>query len=110
MRVHPDGTLATTFARPSDPVGGVFDPTDIIVDAEGRIFVSDELIHGIQVYDRTGTPLGVIGRSDPNNFTEPVDMARPSALALRGDKLYVIDRGKGVVVYQLPSSTEAVAP
>jgi outer membrane protein assembly factor BamB len=109
-RVRPDGTLATTFARPSDPVGGVFDPTDIAVDPEGRIFISDELLRGVQVYDQSGASLGVLGRSDPNAFTEPVDMTRPTALATEGSRLYVIDRGRGVVVYELPPGDEATAP
>ena len=109
MRVRPDGALRTAFARPSDPVGGIFDPTDIAVDAEGRILVSDELLHGIQVYDASGTPLGMIGRADPNAFVEPMDMARPSALGIDGDLLYVIDRGRGVVVYALPETASRAA-
>lgn len=110
MRVRPDGTLRTAFARPSDPVGGIFDPTDIAVDGEDRILVSDELLHGIQVYDASGAPLGMIGRADPNAFVEPMDMSRPSALAIDGELLWVIDRGRGVVVYKLPGSASAVAP
>jgi hypothetical protein len=107
INVRRDGTLGATFARPSDSKSGVFDATDIAVDASGRIFVADDLLHGIQVYDRNGESLGVIGRSDPNSFTAPTDVQRPSALAVQGDRLYVIDRGRGLLVYQIPATTTA---
>ncbi len=110
VRVNRDGTLGTSFARPSDPVGGVYAPTDIVIDAEGRIYVADELIGGIQVYTAEGEPLGVIGRGDPNSFIEPSELTRPSSLALLGDLLYVIDRGRGVVVFQLPDAATGQTP
>jgi hypothetical protein len=37
-------------------------------------------------------------------------MKHPSALAVQGDKLYVVDRGRGVLVYQLPGPAQATAP
>jgi sugar lactone lactonase YvrE len=102
VRVQRDGSLGGEFARPSLPETGVFTPTDIAIDELGRIYVSDDLLQGVQVYGANGTSLGVIGRSDPNSFSKPADMKHPSALAVQGNKLYVVDRGRGVVVYQLP--------
>ncbi|TAK61282.1 MAG: hypothetical protein EPO22_08480, partial [Dehalococcoidia bacterium] len=113
MRVKPDGTLAGEFARPSDPKAGVFSPTDVVVDGEGRIFVSDDLLQGIQVYAADGSSLGVLGRPDPNSFVEaPPLMTHPSALALDGNKLWAVDRGKGLVVFIIPGipPTAAQAP
>ena len=107
-RVLPDGSMGIEFARPSDPKSGIFTPTDIVVDALGRIFVSDDLLQGIQVYGADGTSLGVIGRSDPNSFSKPAEIKHPAALAVQGDRLYVVDRGRGVLVYQLPPGTPAV--
>ena len=110
MRVKPDGSIAGEFARPGDSKAGVFSPTDVVVDPQGRIFVSDDLLQGIQVYASDGTPLGVIGRTDPNSFTaaEP-QLKHPSALALDGDRLYVVDRGRGIVVYTIPGLPAATA-
>ena len=101
-RVQVDGSISGHFARPGDSTGGVLDPTDIAVDGAGRIFIADELIEGVMVYDAAGKPLGVIGRADPNSFTAKGELNRPSALALDGDRLYVVDRGRGLLVYQLP--------
>ena len=50
----------------------------------------------------------MIGRSDPNSFSKPAEIKHPAALAVQGDKLYVVDRGRGVLVYQLPPGTPAV--
>jgi predicted membrane protein/DNA-binding beta-propeller fold protein YncE len=102
VRVRPDGEPVRTFARPDDPVGGVFRPTDVAVDAQGRIYVADDLIAGVQVYSPEGDPLGLIGRADPNSFLAPADAAHPSGLAIEGNRLYVVDRGRGVLVYELP--------
>jgi predicted membrane protein len=102
VRVQRDGSFGGEFARPSHPTTGVFTPTDIAVDELGRIYVSDDLLQGVQVYGADGASLGVIGRSDPNSFSKPADMKHPSALTVQANKLYVIDRGRGVVVYQLP--------
>ncbi len=110
IRVKPDGSIAGEFARPSDPKAGVFSPTDVVVDGEGRIFVSDDLLQGIQVYAADGTSLGVLGRPDPNSFVSQTPlMAHPSAMALDGDKLWVVDRGRGLVVFSLPGLPPAAA-
>jgi hypothetical protein len=109
VRVQRDGSLGAEFARPSDPTTGVFTPTDIAVDELGRVYVSDDLLQGVQVYSADGASLGVIGRSDPNSFSKPTDMQHPSALTVQGNKLYVIDRGRGVVVYQLPGIPQVTA-
>jgi DNA-binding beta-propeller fold protein YncE len=109
VRVLGDGSLGAEFARPSDPKSGIFTPTDVAVDALGRIFVSDDLLQGIQVYGADGASLGVIGRGDPNSFTAPAEMRHPSALAVQGDKLYVVDRGRAVLVYQLPGLPQVIA-
>ncbi len=54
-----------------------------------------------------------MGRTDPNSFTDgtPI-MTHPSALALDGNKLWVVDRGKGLLVFTIPGlpSTTAQAP
>lgn len=110
IRVKPDGSIAGEFARPSDPKAGVFTPTDVAVDSQGRIFVSDDLLEGIQVYAADGTSLGVLGRPDPNSFINGTPlMTHPSALALDGNKLWVVDRGKGLVVFTLPGLPAASA-
>jgi predicted membrane protein/outer membrane protein assembly factor BamB len=110
IRVNADGNFIGSFARPDDPAGGIFRPTDIAVDSRGLIYVSDDLIGGIQVYGKDGSPLGLIGRVDPNSFTTPSDIKHPSALAIQNDRLYVVDRGRGVVVYQLPGVLAGVLP
>ncbi len=110
IRLERDGTIGGMFARPTDTKSGVFTPTDIAVDGAGRIYISDDLLQGIQVYAADGTSLGVLGRGDPNSFSTPGDMKHPSALAVQGDKLYVIDRGRGLLVYQLPAASPAAAP
>lgn len=102
VRVRPHGEPVRTFARPEDPVGGVFRPTDVAVDANGRIYVADDLIAGVQVYSPDGEPLGLLGRADPNSFLSPSDAEHPSGLAVDGNRLYVVDRGRGVLVYELP--------
>jgi predicted membrane protein len=110
MRVNPDGTFAGDFGRPSDPKGGVFTPTDVVVDGEGRIFVSDDLLQGVQVYASDGTSLGMLGRPDPNSFVDATPiLAHPSAMALDGNKLWVVDRGKGLVVFTIPGVPETTA-
>ncbi|HWQ28066.1 MAG TPA: NHL repeat-containing protein, partial [Dehalococcoidia bacterium] len=102
VRTRPDGGPVGTFARPDDAVGGVFRPTDVAVDGQGRIYVADDLIAGVQVYSPEGEPLGLIGRADPNSFLSPSDARHPSGLAIEGGRLYVVDRGRGVLVYELP--------
>jgi|GEM_PF-27253 len=110
VRVQRDGTVGTGFARPTDEKAAIYDPTDIAVDQYGRTFVSDDLLAGVQVYDKDGTPLGIIGRSDPNSFLKPTEMKRPSALAIQGDRLYVVDRGHSLLVYQIPAPGGGAVP
>ena len=101
-RVGADGRSIARFAGPDDPVGGLLRPTDVAVDGQGRIFVADDLVQGIQVYSPDGSPLGLIGRPDPNSFLEPSTFQHPSSLAIQEDKLYVVDRGRGLLIYQIP--------
>ena len=90
--------------------GGDTTPGRQIMDERGRIYVAEELNGGIQVYTPGGEPLGVIGRGDPNSFIEPSELTLPSSVALLGDLLYVIDRGRGVVVFQLPGAAAGRTP
>lgn len=68
--------------------GGWGRPTDLVVAADGRIFVTDADRHRVLRFDAEGRFLGAFGERGPfpGLFQDPV------GLDLAGDRLYVSDR------------------
>jgi hypothetical protein len=71
-----------------------FMPTDVSVDADGRVFVADQLNNCIRVFDAEGRPLWSYGKEgyctkDPSVQFE--NFMLPASLCVDGDKLVVND-------------------
>ncbi len=71
-----------------------FMPTDVSVDAKGRVFVADQLNNCIRVFDAQGRPLWSYGKQgycteDPSAQYE--NFMLPASLCVDGDKLVVND-------------------
>ncbi len=63
-------------------------PTSIAIDSQGRVYVSDEYRHDVQVFDKDGNSLGKWGSLG----SEEGQLNRPAGLAIdQNDQLFVSD-------------------
>jgi len=62
-------------------------PAGIVLDQEGHVYVSDEWLNRISIYDRDGNFLSKWGKAGSGNG----ELNRPSGLAISGDTLFVAD-------------------
>ena len=84
----PRGSDATNVAR------RLFQPSNLAVDAQGRVYVSDFGAYRVQVFDAEGTYLRTVGKYG-DNYGE---FARPKGIAVdREGRLYVVDAAGQVV-------------
>jgi DNA-binding beta-propeller fold protein YncE len=97
-----DGQLLRTVGAE-----GQFDfPNSAIVDAAGRLYVSDSNNGRLFVFGRDGTPLGVIRRGPAEG-----DLGLPRGMALDDQGLlYVVDTADQTVKVYRPSSDPAALP
>jgi uncharacterized protein (TIGR03663 family) len=84
----PIGVWGQPATRPNPGPLELFGPRDIILDADGTLWVTDTGNKRIIHYTRTGEPLGVFGSEGtaPGQLQEPVGLARD-----RQGRLYVAD-------------------
>ena len=83
------------------PSGRLLSPIGVVVDARGRIYVSDSLLRKVYLFDPQGAWLGAL----------PETFQRPTGLALdpQRQRLYVVDTGAHrIVVFQ--QTGEAAPP
>lgn len=88
MRVT--GTLDTLATTASELLAA---PADLHRLADGRLLVSDEMAHVIQVFARDGSHLATLGGEGQG----PGEFNRPGSLGSRGDTLLVVDALNGRV-------------
>jgi DNA-binding beta-propeller fold protein YncE len=62
-------------------------PAGIALDHEGHVYVSDEWLHRISIFDRDGNFLSKWGKAGSGNG----ELNRPAGLAISGDTLFVSD-------------------
>ena len=72
-------------------------PAAIDVDADGNIWVVDRRLHQMLVVSPEGEVLRTIGR----NGAGPGEFRGPRGLAVRGDRVYVLDNVHGVQVFDM---------
>jgi sugar lactone lactonase YvrE len=78
----------------SDPKSRLFGPTNVAVDPQGRIYVSDTTGFAVHVFDAEGNHLRSIGEIG----ITPGRFARPKGIAAdREGRCYVVDADMGVV-------------
>jgi sugar lactone lactonase YvrE len=100
-KYSPDGVFVSSFGRAGDRAGEFSRPKTVAVDDQNNIYVSDGLQVAVQVFDQQGTYLGFIGRKDPADPNSESLFSAPHGLKIVDGKLYVVDRYKGVFVFDL---------
>ena len=97
VRVYSKGDRKELFSIPRDPKvteGKLFSPTNLALDANGRLLVSDIGASAVQVYDAEGKFLQSIGKQGVG----PGLFARPKGVAVdRVGLTYVVDAATQVV-------------
>lgn len=102
VKLSPDGAFLQQFGRPGDTAGTFSRPKDVAADASGNVYVSDGLLAAVQVFSPKGEYLGFIGRSDPDDPRSGSLFKAPAGISVSGNRLYVVDRFAGLLVFQLP--------
>ena len=96
-RVYSQATRELLLTLPTDPTNDesrLYQPTNIAVDREGRIYVSDTGGFAVQVYDAQGKHLRKIGELG----LTPGSFALPKGIGVdREQRLYVADASTGVI-------------
>jgi DNA-binding beta-propeller fold protein YncE len=64
-------------------------PTSITLDASGNVYVSDEWLNRISIFDKDGNFLSKWGKAGAGNG----ELNKPAGLAIGNDTLYVTDSG-----------------
>lgn len=72
---------------PNDPNTGFYRPTDVLAAANGNIFVVDSGNARVQMFDADGAFRRTLGQRGQG----PGEFQRPSAAAMAGDRLVVMD-------------------
>jgi sugar lactone lactonase YvrE len=89
-RYSPDGTLLGRFGRfdGRDPAGfpGCCNPTNLTVDDQGRVIVSEKAGPRVKVYDPEGNLLAVVADDVFDPSAKNMDLAVDA-----GDRIYVVD-------------------
>jgi DNA-binding beta-propeller fold protein YncE len=97
VRVYDKAARKLLFMIPRDPKateGKLFSPTNLALDEQGRLLVSDTGGFVVQVYDLEGKYLRLIGQQG----LAPGSFARPKGVAVDRDGLaYVVDAATQVV-------------
>jgi hypothetical protein len=105
VRFSPDGEQLASWGEVGTRAGEFFAPIDLVVDAQGRVYVVDNSLHRVQVYDRDGRFLTQFGRAGmkAGQFSSVVSIARDAS-----GQLYLSDAGRNVVqAYRLETPGEA---
>jgi hypothetical protein len=82
--VRVTGTVDTLATTASELLAA---PADLHRLPDGRLLVSDEMAHVIQVFDRDGSHLATLGGEGQG----PGEFNRPGSLGSRGDTILVVD-------------------
>jgi sugar lactone lactonase YvrE len=97
VRVYSKADRKLLFTIPRDPKagkGGLYSPTNVAIDKQGRLLVSDLGGFAVQVYDLDGKYLRTIGQQG----VAPGLFARPKGVAVdREGRAYVVDASTQVV-------------
>jgi sugar lactone lactonase YvrE len=97
VRVYSKGERKLLFTIPREPKagkGGLYSPTNLAIDNQGRLIVSDLGAFAVQVYDLEGKHLRTIGQQG----VAPGLFARPKGVAVdREGRAYVVDAATQVV-------------
>ncbi len=88
LRFHPDEDSGTAIGSQGPGLGQWDGPSDVVVDGNGDIIISEKVNNRVQKFDEHGRYLAHIGTygGAEGQFKTPV------ALCLDGDKVYVADR------------------
>jgi hypothetical protein len=82
------GEFIDVIGEPGGEEGQFFKPTNLAVDREGNLYVSDTVNCRVQEFDREGNFLLSIGRCGD----EPSEFARPKGIAVDEDGfIYIVD-------------------
>lgn len=90
----------------SDAVVDISVPSDVDIDAQGRVYVVDRRLRQILVVSPEGDVVGTIGRGGQG----PGEFGRPPGLAVRGEILWVLDLNRGVQALDLDGNYLAEYP
>ena len=83
-----DSEFSHTFSTYGDGPGQMLWPTAILVDRQGRVFISDEQLHRITIFDASGDFLSMWGERG----SAEGQLDGPSGMAFDSDEnLYVVD-------------------
>jgi sugar lactone lactonase YvrE len=83
-----DGSISQRIGRRGSQPGEFNYPTNVAIDSQGRMYVSDSLNFRVQQFDANLKPVRSIGRKGDM----PGDLSQPKGIAVDGeDHLYVVD-------------------
>jgi len=104
--MDPDGKLKFSFGTQGEKQGEFWYPNGIVVDDQGRIFVSDSNNGRMQAFDKDGKFLFLISRGMSKG-----DLAMPRGIAIDSKgRLLVLDTTRGSIqAYKISDSGEAGA-
>ena len=77
--------------------------TDVAVADDGTVFFADARRNIVQVFSQEGRYLGILGLADATRRDSPGVLAAPVGLHIDSDRLYIMDSGNGLFVFEFHS-------
>ena len=97
-KISPIGRELATYSM----MGGVTratEATDVIISDEGLLYLADNKRSVLHVFSRAANYLGTLGLLDSSRYDSPLALLRPQGIDTVGNKVYIIDAKRGLLIY-----------
>lgn len=99
-KISPEGRqLANFWMIPGSTK--VSQATDVVLTDTGLLYMTDNKRSVVQVFSEAASYLGIVGLLDATRRDSPIALLRPQGIAAEGNEIFVIDRRRGLLIFDV---------